>query len=84
MQLARDQWKEALDALGFYEAMEQAGFGQLGVAMESDEVREALLKKLGELFATGTRDEWVARLRERRHRLGADQHHARSRPAIRT
>ena len=79
MQLARDQWKEALDALGFYETMDQAGFGQLGVAMELDEVREALLKKLGELFATGTRDEWVARLRERRHRLGADQHHARGR-----
>jgi CoA:oxalate CoA-transferase len=64
MQLARDQWKEALTALGFYEIMDQAGFGQLGVAMESDAVREALLKKLGELFATGTREEWVARLRE--------------------
>jgi crotonobetainyl-CoA:carnitine CoA-transferase CaiB-like acyl-CoA transferase len=64
MQLARDQWKEALDALGFYETMDQAGFGQLGVAMESDEVREALLKKLGELFATGAREDWVARLRE--------------------
>ena len=63
MQLARDQWKEALVALGFFEAMDKAGFGQLGVAMESDEVREALLKKLGELFATGSRDEWVARLR---------------------
>src|SRR5687768_14426103 len=33
MQLARDQWKEALDALGFYDAMDKAGFGQLGVAM---------------------------------------------------
>ena len=63
MQLASDQWKEALVALGFYEAMDKAGFGQLGVAMESDEVREALLKTLGELFATGSRDEWVARLR---------------------
>ncbi len=63
MQLARDQWKEALVALGFYEAMEQAGFAQLGVAMESDEVREALLAKLGQLFATGSRDDWVARLR---------------------
>jgi crotonobetainyl-CoA:carnitine CoA-transferase CaiB-like acyl-CoA transferase len=63
MQLARDQWKEALVALGFYEAMEKAGFAQLGVAMESDEVREALLAKLGELFATGTRDDWVGRLR---------------------
>jgi crotonobetainyl-CoA:carnitine CoA-transferase CaiB-like acyl-CoA transferase len=43
--------------------MERAGFAHLGVAMDSDEVREALLKKLGELFAKGTRDEWVARLR---------------------
>lgn len=64
MQLARDDWKQALTALGFFEAMDQAGFGHLGVAMDSDEVREALLKKLGELFATGTRDEWVARLRK--------------------
>jgi crotonobetainyl-CoA:carnitine CoA-transferase CaiB-like acyl-CoA transferase len=63
MQLARDQWKEALVALGFYDVMEQAGFGQLGVAMDSDEIREALLAKLGELFATGTRADWVARLR---------------------
>jgi CoA:oxalate CoA-transferase len=63
MQLARDQWKEALVALGFYEVMEKAGFGQLGVAMDSDEIRGALLAKLGELFATGTRDDWVARLR---------------------
>jgi crotonobetainyl-CoA:carnitine CoA-transferase CaiB-like acyl-CoA transferase len=62
-QLARDQWTEALDALGFREAMEAAGFARLGVAMDSDEKREALLGKLGELFATGTRDDWVARLR---------------------
>jgi len=64
MQLARDDWKQAMIALGFHETMDQAGFGHLGVAMESDEVREALLKKLGELFATGSREEWVARLRE--------------------
>jgi crotonobetainyl-CoA:carnitine CoA-transferase CaiB-like acyl-CoA transferase len=63
MQLAKDDWKQALIALGFYETMETAGFGHLGVAMDSDEAREALLKKLGELFATGSRDEWVARLR---------------------
>jgi crotonobetainyl-CoA:carnitine CoA-transferase CaiB-like acyl-CoA transferase len=63
LQLARDDWTKALTALGFHDAMEQAGFGKLGVAMESDEIREALLKKLGELFATGPRDEWVARLR---------------------
>jgi crotonobetainyl-CoA:carnitine CoA-transferase CaiB-like acyl-CoA transferase len=62
-QLARDQWKEAMGALCFYERMEEAGFGHLGVAMDSDEKREALLAKLNELFATGTRDDWVARLR---------------------
>ena len=62
-QLARDQWTEALNALGFREVMEAAGFAHLGVAMDSDERREQLLAKLGELFATGTRDDWVARLR---------------------
>jgi crotonobetainyl-CoA:carnitine CoA-transferase CaiB-like acyl-CoA transferase len=62
-QLARDQWTEALGALGFREIMEAAGFAHLGVAMDSDEKREELLAKLGELFATGTRDDWVARLR---------------------
>jgi crotonobetainyl-CoA:carnitine CoA-transferase CaiB-like acyl-CoA transferase len=62
-QLARDQWKQALVALGFHDVMAQSGFGYLSVAMDSDEQREALLAKLGELFATGTRDDWVARLR---------------------
>jgi crotonobetainyl-CoA:carnitine CoA-transferase CaiB-like acyl-CoA transferase len=62
-QLARDQWTEALNALGFREVMEAAGFAHLGVAMDSDEKREELLAKLGELFATGTRDDWVSRLR---------------------
>jgi crotonobetainyl-CoA:carnitine CoA-transferase CaiB-like acyl-CoA transferase len=62
-QLARDQWTEALNALGFRDAMEDAGFGHLGIAMESDEKREQLLARLGELFATGSREDWVARLR---------------------
>ncbi len=62
-QLARDQWTEALNALGFREPMEAAGFAHLGVAMELDEKREELLAKLGQLFATGTREDWVARLR---------------------
>jgi hypothetical protein len=38
-QLARDQWAEALNSLGFREAMEGAGFAHLGVAMDSDEKR---------------------------------------------
>ncbi len=62
-QLARDQWTEALNSLGFREAMEGAGFAHLGVAMESDQKREEMLARLGALFATGTREDWVARLR---------------------
>jgi crotonobetainyl-CoA:carnitine CoA-transferase CaiB-like acyl-CoA transferase len=62
-QLARDQWKEAMTALGFYEQVAAAGFGHLGVAMESDTKREEMLALLGRLFATGSRGEWVAKLR---------------------
>jgi crotonobetainyl-CoA:carnitine CoA-transferase CaiB-like acyl-CoA transferase len=62
-QLARDQWKEAMVSLGFYDQITAAGFGHLGVAMESDAKREELLALLGRLFATGSRDDWVGRLR---------------------
>lgn len=62
-QLARDQWKEAMTSLGFYGEVEKAGFGHLGVAMESDARREELLAMLGRLFAKGSREEWVGKLR---------------------
>jgi crotonobetainyl-CoA:carnitine CoA-transferase CaiB-like acyl-CoA transferase len=62
-QLARDQWKEAMVGLGFYEEIEKAGFSHLGVAMDSAEQRAALLALLDRLFATNTRDHWVAKLR---------------------
>src|ERR1700726_3590001 len=57
------KWREAMTALGFYEALEKAGFGDLGVVVSSDEQRASLLRMLDELFATGTRDDWVERLR---------------------
>ncbi|MGE4044364.1 MAG: CaiB/BaiF CoA transferase family protein [Acetobacteraceae bacterium] len=57
------KWKDAMTALGFYERLKKAGFGNLGVAMESEEKREDLLRLLDELFATGPRDRWVAALR---------------------
>jgi crotonobetainyl-CoA:carnitine CoA-transferase CaiB-like acyl-CoA transferase len=60
---ARD-WRTAMTALGFYERLEYAGFGDLGVVVSSDEKRASLLRMLDELFATGPRDDWVARLRE--------------------
>jgi crotonobetainyl-CoA:carnitine CoA-transferase CaiB-like acyl-CoA transferase len=56
-------WKAAMSALGFYETLERAGFGDLGVIITSDEKRRMLLRTLDELFATGLRDDWVARLR---------------------
>ena len=56
-------WKAAMTALGFYETLEKAGFGDLGVIITSDEQRATLLRTLDELFATGSRDDWVARLR---------------------
>ena len=57
------QWGTAMTALGFYDALERAGFGDLGVIIASDERRATLLRMLDELFATGPRDDWVARLR---------------------
>jgi CoA:oxalate CoA-transferase len=57
------KWRDAMTALGFYEALEKVGFGDLGVVISSDEQRASLLRMLDELFATGTRDDWVARLR---------------------
>src|SRR5260370_28523701 len=57
------KWREAMTALGFYEALETAGFGDLGVIIGDDDRRVALLRMLDELFATGPRDDWVERLR---------------------
>ena len=58
------KWRDAMTALGFYPALEQAGFGDLGVIIASDEKRATLLRLLDELFATGPREDWVERLRE--------------------
>jgi crotonobetainyl-CoA:carnitine CoA-transferase CaiB-like acyl-CoA transferase len=56
-------WRNAMTALGFYERLEREGFGDLGIVIDSEEKRAALLRQLDELFATGPRDEWVAKLR---------------------
>ena len=52
-----------MTALGFYAALSQAGFAELGVIIGADDKRAALLHMLDELFATGLRDDWVAKLR---------------------
>jgi crotonobetainyl-CoA:carnitine CoA-transferase CaiB-like acyl-CoA transferase len=57
------KWRDAMTALGFYETLEKAGFGDLGVIVASDDKRTALLRMLDELFATGPREDWVEQLR---------------------
>jgi crotonobetainyl-CoA:carnitine CoA-transferase CaiB-like acyl-CoA transferase len=57
------KWREAMTALGFYEALERDGFGDLGVVVSAADKRTSLLRRLDALFATGSRDAWVARLR---------------------
>ena len=57
------KWKTAMSALGFYDRLVSAGFGDLGVVIGNDALRETLLKTLDGLFATGSRDKWVAILR---------------------
>ena len=57
------QWQKATAALGFTEALAKAGCPELGPAMDSESERAHLLETLNALFATGSRDDWVARLR---------------------
>src|SRR4051812_5817334 len=45
------KWRDAMSALGFYEALEKAGFGDLGIIISSEEKRATLLRMLDELFA---------------------------------
>jgi crotonobetainyl-CoA:carnitine CoA-transferase CaiB-like acyl-CoA transferase len=56
-------WKQAMEALGFYATLEAAGFANLGVIVEDPGKRAELLALLDRLFATGSRDDWVVRLR---------------------
>lgn len=58
-----EDWQEAMTSLGFYERIKAAGFEKLGMIIEDIGKRAELLDLLDELFATGTRADWVARLR---------------------
>lgn len=59
-----ENWKDAMTGLGFIDRIKAAGFENLGVIIDNDAKREELLALLDDLFATGTRDDWVARLRK--------------------
>jgi crotonobetainyl-CoA:carnitine CoA-transferase CaiB-like acyl-CoA transferase len=58
-----EDWQEAMTSLGFYERIKAAGFEKLGIIIEDIGKRAELLALLDELFATGTRADWVERLR---------------------
>src|SRR5690606_26895512 len=60
----KSKWQTAMTALGFYGQLTEAGFGDLGVVINSDEQRTALLRMLDELFATWPREKWVEALRD--------------------
>ncbi|HKH69337.1 MAG TPA: CoA transferase [Reyranella sp.] len=58
-----ENWSDAMTALGFHVRLKEAGFEDLGVIIDNDAKRIELLALLDSLFATGTRADWVAKLR---------------------
>ncbi|HEY4168458.1 MAG TPA: CaiB/BaiF CoA-transferase family protein [Reyranella sp.] len=58
-----EDWQDAMQGLGFYDRLKAKGFEHLGVIIDNDAKREELLALLDELFATGTRADWVGKLR---------------------
>ncbi len=63
-QLPGRKWQTAMTALGFYEELEAIGLGDLGIAVTSEEKREAMLATLDTCFARDSRERWVECLRE--------------------
>jgi crotonobetainyl-CoA:carnitine CoA-transferase CaiB-like acyl-CoA transferase len=58
-----ENWSDAMTALGFHDTLKAKGFEKLGVIIDNDDKRGELLALLDTLFATGCRDDWVAKLR---------------------
>ena len=58
-----EDWQDAMQGLGFFDRLKAKGFEHLGVIIDNDAKREELLALLDELFATGTRADWVGKLR---------------------
>ena len=57
-------WRHGIEVLGFLESLQDEGLDDLGVAFESEDKKNQILDHLGTLFATNTRDHWLAILRE--------------------
>jgi crotonobetainyl-CoA:carnitine CoA-transferase CaiB-like acyl-CoA transferase len=59
-----EDWSDAMQGLGFHARLKEAGFENLGVIIDNEAKRAELLALLDDLFASGTREDWVAKLRE--------------------
>ncbi|MBT7760567.1 MAG: CoA transferase, partial [Rhodospirillaceae bacterium] len=62
-QLAHQDWRPAMEALGFLETLAERGVDDLGLALVSEEMKEKILSALAELFATDSRARWIETLR---------------------
>jgi crotonobetainyl-CoA:carnitine CoA-transferase CaiB-like acyl-CoA transferase len=62
-QLGGKTWQKAMTALGFYDELQAAGIGDLGVVVDSEEMRQLMLSTLDRCFARDSRDRWVEILR---------------------
>ena len=63
LQLAPDDWQEAMKELNFFDVLQKENLIDLGLAFESDEKKTQILSKLAELFSTNKRDHWISILR---------------------
>ena len=66
IQLDPDQWKPALEILGFYDNLVKKGLEDLGLAFESEEKKNKILFELSKMFATKKRSVWIKILRDSR------------------
>ncbi|NKC12106.1 MAG: CoA transferase [Gammaproteobacteria bacterium] len=64
LQLGHQDWRRAMEALGFWGTLEERGISDLGLALTCDEKRDQILGTLRELFAGDSRERWVPILRQ--------------------
>jgi crotonobetainyl-CoA:carnitine CoA-transferase CaiB-like acyl-CoA transferase len=62
-QLDHRAWRPAMERLGFWDALEERGASDLGLAVVSEESKNLILSILSELFATGPREKWIEAIR---------------------
>jgi crotonobetainyl-CoA:carnitine CoA-transferase CaiB-like acyl-CoA transferase len=64
LQLDAKDWQPAMNALGFWDTLEQRGASDLGLALVDENKKDLILETLRGLFAKGRRDDMLITLRE--------------------